>query len=113
MTNLRWRKCKGDVWCSFLTLNIEHPYFGNPMGVYIIWSGKNTIYIGSGNIKERIVEHRLNKEITKYPNLKIVWAATQENQMRGIEKYLSDRHKPLVGERHPDVLPIEVNLPWR
>jgi len=77
----------------------------------IIWSGDKTIYVGSGRIKERIKQHRLNTEITQYCNLKVVWAKTNESEMTGIEKYLSDMLKPLVGERHPDVLPIEVNWP--
>ncbi len=105
-------KCQGDVWCDFNNLNLEHPVFDNLKGVYIIWSNKITVRIGSGIIKDRIKAHRIESEINSYPNLKVVWAEVEGNKMRNVEKYLADNLNPAIGERFPDVKPIEVNLPW-
>lgn len=110
--NLNWIKCQNGIWCDFLKVNLEHKHFNDLKGVYIIWSNKTTVRLGSGEIKERIAEHRNNVEITKYSNLKITWVQIHANQMEGVEKYLAEILDPIVGERFPDRTPIEVNLPW-
>ena len=40
----------------------------------------------------------------------VTWAALLASQMDGVERFLANRYTPLIGDRHPDVLPIEVNL---
>ena len=35
-----------------------------------------------------------------------------EYDRAGVEKYLGESLKPVVGNRLPDVHPIRVNLPW-
>mgnify|MGYP000170270876 CR=1 FL=1 len=108
-----WGKCGDDShWCSFKKLNIDSDGFKDKKGVYIILSGETVVRVGSGIIKNRIVDHRDNPEIIKYPNLKVTWAKVNANQMEGVEKYLSDVLSPVIGERFPDRNPIEVNLPW-
>lgn len=114
---LSWGTCKVKYskdkhWCDLEKLNLDHEIFENLKGVYIIWSHKNVIRLGSGTIKERLKEHRENPEITEYPDLKVTWAKVNANQMEGVEKYLADKLKPLVGERFPNRIPIKVNLPW-
>ncbi|MDE5422424.1 hypothetical protein L3073_09420 [Ancylomarina sp. DW003] len=107
-----WIKCQNDNWCDFLTVNLSNEHFDNLHGVYIIWSGKTVVRLGSGEIKDRIADHRDNTEITAYTNLKVTWARVNANQMQGVEKYLADTYKPAVGERFPNRTPIEVNSPW-
>ena len=107
-----WIKCQNDNWCDFLTVNLSHEHFNDLHGVYIIWSGETVVRIGSGEIKDRIADHRNNQEITDYPNLKVTWAKVKANQMQGVEKYLADTLNPEIGERFPDRTPIDVNFPW-
>ena len=107
-----WGTCSSNnSWCDLLHLNLNHEVFDNLNGVYIIWSGDQVIRIGSGIIKNRIAEHRENKLITVYSNLKVTWTELHKNQMQGVEKFLAERLNPIVGERFPDRNPISVNFP--
>ncbi|MBK7132426.1 MAG: hypothetical protein IPH69_06255 [Bacteroidales bacterium] len=110
---LNWTKCQGDVWCDFLKVNLDHQHFIDLSGVYIIWSDKITVKVGSGYIKERILMHRNDLKILEYPNLKVIWAKVDRNQMIGVERYLGELLNPKVTEKLPDVTPIEVNWPWK
>ena len=58
---LSWGTCKVKYskdkhWCDLEKLNLDHEIFENLKGVYIIWSHKNVIRLGSGTIKERLKE---------------------------------------------------------
>lgn len=111
---VNWGTCGDDShWCSFLNLNLDTDYFKKLKGVYLIWSGDTAVRVGSGIIKDRILAHREDKEITAYKNLKVTWAEVNANQMEGVEKYLADQYNPKVGERFPDRTPITVNLPGK
>jgi len=112
---VKWFKC-GDHWCSFDTLNLEKV---TEVGVYIIWHEGNpgrVVYVGQGDVADRIADHRNNDEITAYSKkgaLRVTWAEVSTKAQRdGVERYLADTWKPLVGDAHPDVEPIEVNSPW-
>ena len=110
-----WRKCGDDShWCDFKKLNLDSDSFKDKKGVYIIWSsGSSVVRVGSGVIKDRIADHRDDKQITAYKNLSVTWAKVNANQMQGVEKFLADTYNPKVGERFPDKTPISVNLPWK
>ncbi|MEE9466405.1 MAG: hypothetical protein V3W14_12630 [Candidatus Neomarinimicrobiota bacterium] len=110
---LNWGTCnKEKSWCDFLTLKLADDLFKDLKGVYIIWSGKQVVRLGSGIIKDRIAAHRNDKLITVYKNLKVTWAKVNATQMEGVEKYLADELKPAIGDAFPDRTPIPVNLPW-
>ena len=112
-----WVKCDGDVWCGFDALNLDSDYFQNrPGGVYIIWHGgpnPHTVYVGQGDIKSRIQDHRLNTNIRNYGSLGLYvsWAIVAPSLRNGIEAYLADLLRPLVGTHHPITRHIVVNLP--
>lgn len=109
---VQWIKCQGNVWCQLDNLNLQ-TVSGN--GVYIIWSGTSTIYVGQGIIASRLAAHLNDPQIMRYntPNkLMATWAIVPANQWDGIERYLADTLKPLVGTHHPNASPIPVNLPW-
>jgi len=110
---LNWTKCQGDVWCDFHRVDLSHIHFDNLNGVYIIWSGKITIYVGSGFIRDKISENRNDIRINSYKDLKVVWAHVDEQNLQGVEKYLANTLLPREGERHPEVIPIAVNFPWQ
>ena len=118
---LNWKRCYGDVWCMLNAVNLDHEYFNKDIsGVYIIWHGSTSsikprvVYVGQGNIKDRIMHHRKNPEIQNYEylGLYVTWARVSEKYRDGVEAYLADKWDPIVGEHYPEVLPIEVNSPW-
>lgn len=119
VAQVTWAMCKGDVWCGFDRVDVGAI---DVSGVYIIGYSPfrtdittiSTIYVGRGNVSERIVEHRRDKKITRYMAKGVVyvtWAAVPFWDQMGIERYLADTLQPLEGEHHPDEAPIAVNLP--
>jgi hypothetical protein len=115
--NLVWNRCEGNLWCPLLTVNLQHPHFQNLGGVYIIWhSGPTpwTVYVGQGNIADRLAHHRSDQQILKYSawGLFVTWASVPLPSRNGIERYLADQLQPREGVAHPDATPIVVNLPW-
>lgn len=118
LQTLTWNKCEGNVWCPFLTVNLQHPHFQNLGGVYIIWHGGPTpwtVYVGQGNnIAERITAHRSDQRILQYGSLGlfVTWASVMPALRDGVERYLADQLRPKEGVAHPQVAPILVSLPW-
>lgn len=114
---LNWIKCTGNQWCDFFNLNLNHPHFDNLEGIYIIWHGAPNpavVYVGQGNIRDRILTHRNEEAITRYRSngLFVTWAPVASSFRDGVERYLAERWNPLVGRAHPQVMPIQVNSPW-
>lgn len=115
--NLHWNKCTGDKWCPFFTVNLDHAHFKGKEGVYIIWHGGQspwTVYVGQGQIADRLRAHRQNKAILPFSNLGlfVTWAQVDRNFQNGVERFLAERLQPKVTERVPAVPPIQANLPW-
>jgi hypothetical protein len=115
--NVEWIKC-GTEWCPFQTVDLSKV---QAVGVYAIWHAANAmagvparyVRIGQGDVKERIAKHRSDPDITRYApfGLWVTWAAVPQGLLNGVENYLADKLDPLVGERFPNVVPIQVNLP--
>jgi hypothetical protein len=122
LDEVRWITCKGDggqgtQWCPLETVDLES--IGVIAGVYIIWHEGNpsrVVRVGQGApIKDRLGAHRLDREITAYGQigkLRVTWAAVPASQRDGVERYLADKWKPLVGDAFPNAVPIAVNSPW-
>jgi hypothetical protein len=86
-------------------------------GVYMIWHGgtaPRVVRVGQGIIADRLAVHRLDPDVQYYSGfvLFVTWAVVSAGQRDGVERYLADRWKPLVGDAWPAVAPIEVNSPW-
>lgn len=126
MIKLKWDKplFAGD-WHELIDVELARHIEDPTMGVYIIFYTTDqrekkfrTVRLGSGDVKDRLNEHKGDTEIVAYKSaasngaLHVSWAKVPENQMLGVEKYLSEILNPVVGERFPDRTPIEVNLPW-
>ncbi|HBA51413.1 MAG: hypothetical protein UV63_C0054G0007 [Microgenomates group bacterium GW2011_GWC1_43_11] len=114
---LNWIKCGGDQWCDFFNLNLNHSHFDNIEGVYIIWHGAPraaVVYVGQGNIRDRIAAHRTESAILHYRNngLFVTWAQVTDSSRNGVERYLANTWNPLVGSQCPYATPIAVNSPW-
>ena len=111
MMQVDWRDCEGNVWCSFMNVNLDFP----DEGVYFIWDSgrRQVIYVGQGRVADRIAAHRSDPAIQKYnpSRLFVTWAKVPVQDRNGIERYLADYYGPLEGEQHPQAAPIPVNLP--
>ena len=112
-----WNKCGTDNhWCSLENLSLDS--IGDVSGVYIIWHEGNpgrVVRVGQGDIEDRLCSHRNDQEVLAYRNhgtLRVTWASVSSNYRDGVERHLSDRWSPLVGDAFPDALPIAVNSPW-
>lgn len=115
--NLKWTKCRGEVWCKLNNVNLEHTHFNYRHGVYIIWHGgrnPKVVYVGQGDIKDRIQFHRGNEAVQQYEpyGLYVTWADVSASSRDGVESFLAQRWTPKVGTDHPSADPIEVNSPW-
>lgn len=115
MLQLKWIKCKTDVWCSFDNLNLTTV---TEQGVYVIWHEGNpgqVVYVGQGDVTARIADHRGNRDITQHAGkgtLRVTWASVPAAQRDGVERFLADKWLPLAGDVHPFAVPIAVNSPW-
>ena len=115
---LDWTKCQGGVWCKLNFVNLDHEHFNNKRGIYIIWHGgakPEVVYIGQGNIRHRLAQHRSDPDIQKYEylDLYVTWAIVPEPDLNGVEVYLAKIWAPKAGKRHPIAPPVEVNSPWK
>ena len=103
---------------GWFSQELDDEHFNNIKGIYIIWyslPSPVTIYVGQGQIKNRIKAHRADPDIQKYAanhNLFISWAEVTCKDLRNeIEGFLAGFLKPLVGYRHPNGYLQAVNLP--
>jgi hypothetical protein len=104
-----WRKCEGQQWCSLDRVNLDKIH---EEGVYIIWSGKQVVYVGQGIVRDRLASHRSDPRLTRFRDKRVTWASVTKRDRDGVERFLADRLSPVVGEAHPDAPQIGVNLPW-
>ncbi|MGD8535557.1 MAG: hypothetical protein PVF66_06860 [Candidatus Aminicenantes bacterium] len=114
---LEWFKCFGDSWGDLLEINLDHRHFNGMKGVYVIWCGEDkpkVLKVGQGVIRERLSENKEDPVLTKYSQhgLYVTWTIVPESDSDGIERFLGEMLKPLIGSRLPDAQPVEVNLPW-
>jgi hypothetical protein len=116
MLNVTWIKSKADTWLAFETFDLSTA--DTALGVYVIWHGGQTprvVRVGQGRINERIGAHRNDTAICAYRTsgpLLVTWAIVPPLHLDGVERFLANRLNPLIGDRHPDVAPVAVNLPW-
>ena len=100
-------------------VNLDNPFLLGLKGVYIIWQAfgiaPQAIYVGQGNIKERLNAHRSDPRFDPYFSsekpLLVTWAEVPPRYREGVEKYLYEELSPLVGENNSQALSIPVNLP--
>lgn len=114
MLQVGWVKCgDGTNWCPFASVNLDDV---TTQGVYVIWHDGDParcVYVGQGDVAARLKAHRNDSRITDYARsgtLRVTWAAVPAAQRDGVERYLADYYAPLVGDAHPAVAPIQVNL---
>ena len=111
-----WVKKQDRTWYKLDELTLNGSYFDGLTGVYDICHGGNTpqtVKVGQGDIGDRLQAHRLDQAVQYYAplGLYVTWASIQANSIDGVEVFLAQELRPLVGERYPDAIPIKVNLP--
>lgn len=115
MVTVQWVKSQADTYLKLETFNLAS---ASGIGVYVIWhTGQpgRVVKVGQGEIPERLGCHRRDQEILAYRasgELRVTWAIVPAYQLDGIERYLGDYWKPLIGDRFPDAVPIPVNSPF-
>lgn len=108
-----WQKCHGNIWGQLLYVDLSHSHFNNMEGVYIIWqNGGPIVRIGQGNIRDRLSHHRNDPKITAHHSLHVTWAPVSSLYRDGVERYLANILKPIVGDAFPNATPIPVSVPW-
>lgn len=114
MITVRWSKAHIGDWPSLEKLSLEG--LGEVSVVYAFWHGgghPGWLRVGQGVIKQRLADHRKNKEIMTYHRLGLFvsWAAVTPRERAGVERLLVEYCPPLLGERPPYLEPISVNRP--
>ena len=113
MIKLQWAVNEGG-WYTLERFNFTSI---TNKGVYVIWHDGNPgqyVRVGQGNIGERLTKHKEDAVILAYKKrgiLRVTWATVPVFQLDGIELFLAQSLKPLVGDRFPDAQPVQVNLP--
>ena len=113
---VNWVKCgsRSERFCPLETVILDEV---NTKGVYIIWhnTSAKVIYVGQGDIKDRIVAHRRDPNILAYRGeglLLVTWASIpDEDERLGVESYLAKLYTPLASSVLPSAPNIQVNLP--
>ena len=121
MNSLSWYvRGSNNLYFPFEGYDLDQPYFDDLVGLYAIYyETKNRyiqyVYIGQGNIRERLKAHRLDQSIQTIAlqnELYITWAKddSSEEIREGKEQYLHDKLDPLASNPQ-NVPPIQVILP--
>lgn len=116
MIAVQWVTSQAGTWLQFETFNLSSAE--DDEGVYIIWHAGNpgkVVKVGQGVVQDRLCAHRSDAAICSYRHdgeLRVTWAIVPVAYRDGVERYLGDYWKPLVGDRFPDALPIAVNQPF-
>jgi hypothetical protein len=110
---VNWIKSTKNEWLPLANVNLTEV---TAQGVYVIWRGGDApafVRVGQGDIKSRLEAHRQDSVITRHgatAPLMVTWASVPATHRDGVERYLADRYRPLVGDAFPNVTPIQVNL---
>ena len=115
MEFLDWIKCgeDGSRFCPLETVDLSDQDY---LGVYIIWHNTTglVLYIGQGNIMQRLAAHRSDPDVLKHRGsgvLLATWAYVGERDKREyIERFLHRRLTPLLSSVSDGPM-LEVLLP--
>ena len=117
MTKLQWATGKNGHYRldSLIFSRIQ------TAGVYVIWQSGGMLYrptiirVGQGDIGNRLQAHLNDTAVNRYNTqgnpLYVTWAEAGLLVRDGVERYLAETYRPLVGDRFPDAPRLVVNLP--
>ncbi len=123
MLKVVWQKnAQNNEWFDLLRLDLSSAYFtAGKKGVFVIWyvgaPSNRVLKVGSGIILEQLKNLKSNPTILDYSkngSLKVSWVAVnealKESDMLGVEAFLYDSYKPVLGERTSTGTSIPINL---
>ena len=108
-------------WHELNAVDLSANCSNKARGVYLIWRGEESlsqavvIYVGQGNIRERLSEHRRDPEIQKHGSIStlfVTWAEVSNDNLDGVEEFLAQIYRPRVGQHYGSVPHITVNWPF-
>ena len=110
--NLSWIQCERGVYCTLLRVDLTNQ---DGDGVYLIWhkTSGQAIYVGQGNIRERLEAHRVSDlvHLYGYEALLATWVFVPgEEDRKAIERYLHRVLSPIASTCNEGI-EIQVNLP--
>ena len=111
--NLNWIKDSEGKSYTLDKITPPNRYFNKlKPGVYLIWNQSGqAIYVGQGNIGDRLSVHRQTYQYQRH-QLWVSWAEVDNSGRRnGIEVYLHEHLDPRDSTCNLTDLPIPVNLP--
>jgi hypothetical protein len=114
--DVKWAKCDRGEWCSLDYLDLSRITVS---GVYVIWKPGSTpagpsmvVRVGRGDIASALAAERRDPQVTNYgPQLLVTWAEVAAFFSAGVEIYLAQQLRPLVGKTLPLAVGVAVNLP--
>lgn len=80
-----------------------------------ILAGPRTIYVGQGVVADRLQQHRSNqtmRAMNSQSTLYVAFADLGSGDRDHVERWLANRLQPMLGDAHPNAVPVEVNLPF-
>jgi|GEM_PF-4583406 len=102
-----------DGWMLLDQLNLNDPSFNDLFGVYVLWSSKEILKVGSGRIRDEIQKDKTNREITEQDGLMITWAGVEPDKTESVKKYLISLLKPeMIEPSTLEAIEISANTPW-
>lgn len=112
-----WFKCKGGVWCNLFKLDLNHQYLEDINGIFIVWTGVDTIsvlQVGSGNIQKELIKIKNDIAMKAFSHLGLYvsWAEVSSIKRSGMELYMIRELNPKMQRTEPNAIPLKVNLPW-
>lgn len=107
---VNWVKGR-DGWLQVDTVNLQDQALDDAVGIYVIWSSKSTIKIGSGRIRDEIAKLKADRNITNYQDLMISWCVVEPEFIEGIRNYLIKTLKPAISGGESAAIAISVNKP--
>jgi len=117
VAQLTWHRCGNPAgWCSLARVDLDA--IDGEEGIYVIWhKGRpsRVVSVGQGPIARRVGLERRDPGVLFYERfgtLHVTWALVPPRQREGIERFLIEEWKPLLGGRALKAKPIPVNPPW-
>ena len=113
---VQWVKSVAGDYLDLLRLDLASSYFSEAkFGVYVIWyagpSKSAAIRVGQGNIHDELAIRKTDPQVKQFSSqgqLKVSWVTVDRADFDGVEVFLYDTYKPLVGERKVGVVSIPV-----